>query len=133
MPDPVAVAPPGSALVRVRIAAGVAGLAGLPATPDGTVLTVTLGHAELADVADELGRRGYRVVGIAADHRPLGSIADVLVPAEVRESSPRWWAELTAGADRVFDPTFGPVARVLGPELDLHLRAAADRTPAGGR
>lgn len=122
MPEQVAVVPPGSALVRIRVVDALA--LDLPAAPSGTRLTVTLGHADLAEHTGHLAELGYVVVGVAADHRPLGHVADVLVPAAIREAAPVWWADLRGRADRVFDLAFGPVARVLAPEIDLHLRAA---------
>jgi hypothetical protein len=119
------VAPPvGTLLVRVP-ARDRSWPSTLPVVPGGRTLTVTLGHADLATVpADDLVASGYRIVGVAADHRPLGHVVDVLVPAALRREQPAWWDELFARADRVFDLAFGPVARVLAAELDLHLRAA---------
>jgi hypothetical protein len=115
---------PGTLLVRVP-ARDRGWVRTLPPVPAGGPLTVTLGHADLAPVpVDDLVAGGYRIVGIAADHRPLGDVVDVLVPASLRLAHPDWWAVMRARADRIFDLAFGPVARVLAAEVDLHLRAA---------
>lgn len=114
---------PGTVLVRVPVH-GRAWVATLPRVPAGSSpLTVTLGHADLAPPVDDLVAGGYRIVGVAADHRPLGDVVDVLVPPQLRQGHPAWFAALAARADRVFDLAFGPVARVLAPEVALHLRA----------
>jgi hypothetical protein len=111
----------------VRLAATDRGWARtLPRVPDGRTLTVTVGLAELAPVpADDLVASGYRIVGVAADHRPLGRLVDVCVPPDLREAHPGWWNDLAARADRIFDPRLGPVARVLAAELALHREAVA--------
>jgi hypothetical protein len=115
----------GSVLVRVA-AADRSWARRLPPVPAGCVLTVTVGHPDLLPVpVDDLVGGGYRIVGVAADHRPVGWTVDLLVPAEVRAAHPAWWQQLLAGAERVFDLRLGPVQRVLAAELDLHLRAAA--------
>lgn len=96
----------------------------LPVVPGGHRLTVTLGHADLTPGPDDDPvASGYRVVGIAADHRPLGFVVDVLVPVQLCLDHPGWWQRLSELADRVFDLAFGPVARVLAPEIDVHHRA----------
>lgn len=124
-PTPQAGPPAGSVLVRIPVV-GRGWPRALPAVPGGETLTVTLGHADLAPVpVDDLVASGYRIAGVAADHRPLGSVVDVLVPAALREAHPDWWRDLAGHADRVFDLRMGPVARVLAPELALHQRAAA--------
>ncbi|MEX0836418.1 MAG: hypothetical protein WD010_10025 [Nitriliruptor sp.] len=116
--------PEDTLLVRVP-AADRAWARRLPRVPDGYILTVTVGSADLAPVpADDLVAGGYRIVGVAADHRPLGRLVDVCVPPDLRSRNPGWWIELVELADRVFDPRLGPVARVLAAELDLHRRAA---------
>jgi hypothetical protein len=98
----------------------------LPRVPDGRTLTVTVGQADLAPVpADELVASGYRIVGVAAEHRPLGRLVDVCVPPDLRAAHPVWWTELVACADRIFDPRLGPVAKVLAAELALHRGAAS--------
>jgi hypothetical protein len=116
--------PAGTLLVGVR-ADGRGWARQLPQVPDGRTLTVTVGHPSLAPVpADDLVAGGYRIVGVAADHRPLGHLVDVCVPPELRTAHPDWWVRMVELADRVFDPRLGPVARVLAAELDLHRRAA---------
>lgn len=117
--------PPGTLLVRVP-ARDRAWVRTLPPVPDGRTLTVTLGHVDLAPVpVDDLVAAGYRIVGAAADHRPLGWLVDVLVPPDLRERNPKWWEALVTRADRVFDLQLGPVARVLAAEVDVHLRAGS--------
>jgi hypothetical protein len=114
----------GSVLVRVA-APDRSWARRLPPVPAGHTLTVTVGHPDLLPVpADDLLGSGYRIVGVAAEHRPVGWTIDVLVPAEVRAADPDWWRELLGVAERVFDLRLGPVQRVLAAELDLHLRAA---------
>lgn len=116
--------PDGTLLVRV--AATDRGWARtLPRVPDGRTLTVTVGQADLAPVpADDLVASGYRIVGVAAAHRPLGRLVDVCVPPDLREEHPSWWSALAARAERIFDPRMGPVARVLAAELAMHRGAA---------
>lgn len=117
--------PEGTLLVRVP-AADRTWARHLPPVPAGRTLTVTVGHADLAPVpADDLVASGYRIVGVATDHRPLGRLVDVCVPPDLRTGHPGWWVALVERADRVFDPRLGPVARVLAAELDLHRRAAS--------
>ena len=98
----------------------------LPAVPGDAVLTVTVGHPDLLPVAvDDLVSGGYRIAGVASEHRPVGRNVDVLVPADLRTRYPDWWQALAGNAERVFDLRLGPVLRVLAAELDLHLRALA--------
>lgn len=124
MHDEAQALPGGTLLVRVPVADR--GWARhLPPVPAGRTCTVTVGHADLAPVAaDDLVASGYRIVGVAADHRPLGPLVDVCVPPDLRRAHPAWWQALAGLADRIFDPRLGPVARVLAAELELH-RAAA--------
>lgn len=112
--------PEGTLLVRVSVTdRGWART--LPPVPDGRTLTVTVGQADLAPVpADDLVASGYRIVGVAAEDRPLGRLVDVCVPPDLRAAHPRWWASLAGRADRIFDPRMGPVARVLAAELAMH-------------
>lgn len=98
----------------------------LPAVPGDAVLTVTVGHPDLLPVAvDDLVSGGYRIAGVASEHRPVGRSVDVLVPAELRLARPDWWRQFAGGAERVFDLRLGPVLRVFAAEIDLHLRALA--------
>jgi hypothetical protein len=115
----------GSVLVRIA-APDRAWARRLPPVPADRTLTVTVGHAALLPVpVDDLVGGGYRIVGVAAEHRPVGRTVDVLVPADLRRDHPAWWTELVGMAERVFDLRHGPVQRVLAAELDLHLRANA--------
>jgi hypothetical protein len=111
--------------VIVRLTATDRGwVAALPPVPDGRQLTVSVGHPSLLPVpVDELIARGYRIVGVAAEHRPIGLNVDVLVPRELRAAHPDWWVQLLGQAERVFDLRLGPVRHVLAAELALHLRA----------
>jgi hypothetical protein len=98
----------------------------LPPVPADRTLTVTVGHPALLPVpVDDLIAGGYRIVGVAAAHRPVGRTVDVLVPADLHRDHPTWWRELQRSAERVFDLRHGPVQRVLAAELDLHLRESA--------
>jgi hypothetical protein len=97
----------------------------LPAVPDDHVLTVTLGHPRLLRMpVDDLVAAGYRIAGVASEHRPIGDCVDVLVPESLRLLHPAWWRDLVHRADRVFDLRLGPVQQVLAAELALHARAA---------
>lgn len=118
---------PADGTVLVRVAAPDRSWARrLPPVPDDRVLTVTVGHPQLLPVpVDDLVGGGYRIVGVAADHRPVGRTIDVLVPADLRRDHPEWWLLLLPLAERVFDLRLGPVQRVFAAELDLHLRASA--------
>jgi hypothetical protein len=96
----------------------------LPEVPDGGQVTVTLGHPELVPADPGPARiRGYHVVGAASEHRPLGSVADLLITAELREAAPAWWEAVLRRASRVFDLRLGPVQQVLSAELALHVDA----------
>lgn len=96
----------------------------LPPLPRGVVVTVTLGHPRLVpnSTQDPLGA-GYRVVGVATEHRPIGPVVDLFVSAGLRDAHPEWWTALLARAERVFDLRLGPVQRVLATELALHTRS----------
>jgi hypothetical protein len=115
----------GSVLVRI-VAPDRSWARRLPPVPADRVLTVTVGHPALLPVpVDDLVGGGYRIVGVAAEHRPVGRTIDVLVPADLRRDHPAWWGQLVVMTERVFDLRHGPVQRVLAAELDLHLRANA--------
>jgi hypothetical protein len=115
----------GSVLVRIT-APDRSWAARLPRVPGGRTLTVTVGHPALLPVpVDELVSGGYRIVGVAAEHRPIGRTVDVLVPGDLRRDHPHWWQQVAGAAERVFDLRHGPVQRVLAAELDLHLRETA--------
>lgn len=115
--------PPGAVLVRVR-AETPAWLDRVPPLPRGHVVTVSVSDPTLRDVDPEaLLRAGYRIVGVhpwraATDGH--GSV-DMLVTSVVIESCPTWWRALLGVADRAFDLRLGPVQRVLGQEIALHL------------
>lgn len=115
--------PPGAVLVRVR-ADSPAWIDQLPALPPGDEVTVSVSDAALRAVpSDTLARTGYRIVGVhpwraATDGH--GTV-DLLVTAAIADRHPRWWRDLLAVADRAFDLRLGPVQRVLGQEIALHL------------
>jgi hypothetical protein len=116
--------PEGSVLVRIP-APDRTWARQLPPVPGGRTLTVTVGHPALLPVpVDDLVGGGYRIVGIAVAHRPVGRTVDILVPGDLRRDHPSWWGELLPRAERVFDLRHGPVQRVLAAELELHLRPA---------
>jgi hypothetical protein len=81
---------------------------------------VTVGDTSLRTSAPELAARGYDLIDVVPGRRP-GRHADVLVPAELRTSDPRWFASLLLVAERVFDLRFGPVHVALHAELAAHL------------
>lgn len=114
----------GAVMVRLR-ASDRGWIRELPAVPGGRVLTVTVGRPDLLPVpADDLVTRGYRLVGVAAEHRPIGPTVDVLVPAVLRDD-PVWWPQLQPLAERVFDLRMGPVRQLLAAEIDVHVRHAS--------
>lgn len=115
--------PPGAVLVRVRADAPT-WIRRVPPVPSGQVVTVSVSDTSLRDVpSEELLRCGYRVVGVhpwraATDGH--GAV-DLLVTAPLIETHPAWWRQLLSVADRAFDLRLGPVQRVLGQEIALHL------------
>ncbi len=114
----------GAVIVRLR-APDRTWISELPVVPGSRTLTVTVGRADLLPVpVEELMSRGYRLVGVAAEHRPIGPTVDVLVPADLRESEPQWWQQLKPLSERVFDLRMGPVRTVLAAEIDVHVRHA---------
>lgn len=113
-------APDAGVLVRIA-ASGPRWPQLLPAVPDGYELTVTLGSSRLLPAGPL--PVGLRLVGVATDHRPIGDVVDVLVPASLRASEPVWTRRLCRQAERVFDLRFGPVAQLLAAELALHRSA----------
>jgi hypothetical protein len=124
-PAPPPVPTDGSVLVRLA-APDQSWARRLPAVPGGRTLTVTVGHPALLPVpVDDLVGGGYRIVGVAAVHRPVGRTIDVLVPGDLLGTHPQWWEQLVTLAERVFDLRHGPVQRVFAAELDLHLREPA--------
>lgn len=115
--------PADAVLLRLPVA-GTAWASTLPEVPDGAEVTVTVGHPDLVPGDPGPARqRGYHVVGTASEHRPLGSVVDLLVTAELRETAPGWWDALLRRAVRVFDLRLGPVQHVLSAELALHAQA----------
>lgn len=124
MPTPTSALPAGTLLVRVPVG-GPSWPRSLPVVPLGHHVTVTLGHTALLPGPDDgLSASGYRIAGVAADHRPLGAVVDLLVPAGLRTCDPVWWQELRGHAERVFDLAFGPVAHLLSAEVALHLETS---------
>ncbi len=115
--------PPGAVLVRVS-ADTPDWIDRLPAVPGRGVVTVSVSDPSLREVPSAaLARSGYRVVGVHP-WRPAtdghGSV-DLLVTSLLIETQPAWWRELLMIADRAFDLRLGPVQRVLGQEIVLHL------------
>jgi hypothetical protein len=97
----------------------------LPVTPEGTTVTVTVGHPDLVPVSlATTCAQGYRIVGVASATRPIGPTIDILVPEPLRLANPDWFDELVHRAVRVFDLRLGPVQAVLAAQLTLHLRPA---------
>lgn len=92
----------------------------LPPLPDGERLGVTVGDAGLLDAASALAERGYDLLAAVGGRWP-GRHADLLVPPQLREQHPRWFAALLLVAERVFDLRHGPVHVALRAELAAHL------------
>lgn len=115
------VPPPGAVLVRTR-ATGPGWVTGLPVVPTGHLVTASVGDPRLREVpAADLLATGYRVVGVHAATEADRWSVDLLVRADLVAAHPRWWQHLVAVADRAFDLRHGPVQRVLGREIALHL------------
>lgn len=115
--------PPGAVLVRVR-ADSPSWISRVPPLPRGEVVTVSVSEPSLREVpSQDLRRCGYRIVGVHP-WRPAtdghGTV-DLLVTAALIDTWPSWWRQLLSVADRAFDLRLGPVQRVLGQELALHL------------
>lgn len=112
--------PPGSVLVRTR-AVGPDWATRLPAVPRGNLVTASVGSPRLRAVpAADLLASGYRVVGVHGTTSDDDTV-DLLVRASLVDAHPGWWRQLRAVADRAFDLRHGPVQRVLGHEIALHL------------
>ena len=95
----------------------------LPVTPEGTTVTVTVGHPDLVPVSlATTCAHGYRIVGVASATRPIGPTIDILVPEALWLANPDWFDDLVHRAVRVFDLRLGPVQAVLAAQLTLHLR-----------
>lgn len=119
--------PPGSVLVRVP-ATVPSWVRALPPVPGGSTVTVTISHERLRGVpADDLVSHGYRIVGVhGARSGGAPAVVDVFVPRELQRAHPAWFRSLLGRASRAFDCELGPVRRLLGPELALHLDAVPD-------
>lgn len=107
----------------------------LPPVPGSRVLTISVGHPRLLPL-DSAGLEtlGYRVVGVAVAHRPIGATIDILVPRSLVVAEPGWVGVLRSRAERVFDLRMGPVQQVLAAELAVHRRAVdpVPRQPVNG-
>ncbi len=112
----------GPVLVRVP-AADAEWVHALPPVPDGGRLGVTVGDATLTAAAGPLADRGFDLLAAVPGRWP-GRHVDLLVPATLRASHPRWFAALLLVAERVFDLRHGPVHLALRAELAAHLPAA---------
>ena len=116
----------GDVLVRLP-AHDAAWPATLPVAPTGHLLTLTLGHPSLLPGLDGASLpAGYRLVGVASEHRPIGRSVGIYVPATVRSHHPHWWRSLLHQAEQVFDLQLGPVQRALAAELALHAAVPRD-------
>lgn len=113
--------PPGAVLVRTR-AVDRDWVGRLPAVPQGHLVTASVSHPHLREVAPAaLLASGYRVVGIHGSGSADDPTVDLLVRAALVQDHPQWWRRLSAVAERAFDLRHGPVQRVLGREISLHL------------
>jgi hypothetical protein len=119
----------GSVLVRVH-ADGEGWARALPPLPGRVRLRLTVGEPALTDAREELAGRGYDLVAVVPGRRP-GPHADVLVPGELRQAQPGWFASLLLPAERTYDLRFGPVHVALRDELAVHLSADPDPAPTG--
>jgi hypothetical protein len=109
----------GSVLVRLP-ADGKGWARALPPLPGRVRLGITVGDASLASARAELAERGYDLLAVVPGRSP-GPHADILVPGELRQAQPNWFASLLLPAERIFDLRFGPVHVALRDELDVHL------------
>jgi hypothetical protein len=119
----------GSVVVRLR-ADEAAWVRALPPMPGRARLGITVGEQRLLAARDTLAERGYDLLAVVTGRRP-GAHADVLVPGDLREAQPRWFAALMLPAERVYDLRFGPVHVALRDELAVHLRDRPDIAPKG--
>jgi hypothetical protein len=111
--------PPGALLVRVATT-GPSWVGRLPPVPGGLEITVSVSAPDQREIpSDRLAASGYRIVGC---HPNRTGTVDLLVPASVIAAHPDWWRQVLAVADRAFDLRLGPVQRILGAEISLHLR-----------
>jgi len=102
----------------------------LPPMPGRARLGITVGEERLLSARDALAERGYDLLAVVEGRRP-GAHADVLVPGDLREAQPRWFAALMLPAERVFDLRFGPVHVALRDELAVHLMERPDTARMG--
>lgn len=116
--------PTGAVLVRV-FAHGLSWVRSLPVVPNGATVTATVSSSRLQRVpADDLVSHGYRLAGVSSSRpRGAGEVVDLLVLPELRSGHVDWFRELLGRADRAFDCDLGPVQRLLGAELALHVAA----------
>ena len=111
--------PPGALLVRVATT-GPSWIDRLPPVPGQHEITVSLSDPTQREIPSaRLAASGYRIVGCHPNHTDT---VDLLVPAAVIADHREWWREVLAVADRAFDLRLGPVQRILGAEISLHLR-----------
>lgn len=93
----------------------------LPPVPAGCTVSVSFDSWQLQQhAAAALDELGYVTAGVAPTGTPDQPGAFFLVPWSSVSERGMWWRTLTAVADRVYDPAFGPVRAMLRDILELH-------------
>lgn len=114
-------------LLRLPVVAGL-WAEDLPPVPTGMDVTASFSDADAAgEHADALALLGYRIVAAQVGVDPAADTApsvDLLMPRDFLDRWPMWRDALMASGGRVYDLSFGPVARLLGDVLAPHLARA---------
>lgn len=93
----------------------------LPPLPDGARVTVVFSDEDAeGEHADAVALLGYRVAGSLRARAQAIPTADLLIPRRAVDRWPVWRDGLLAAGGRVYDLSFGPVARALAEEIAAH-------------
>jgi hypothetical protein len=127
VPDQTAV------LVRVRVDEADASWPPLPPVPTGAFVSYSASSPQVAARLSALEEHGYVFAGVHAPALRAAEtdLLDLLVPTDLIEDEPEWWALLVAQAWRALPLLHGPVARVFADLVALH--RTAHRRAATGR
>ncbi len=102
---------------------------GLPPVPNALIVTAAFSDPEVeAEHAEPLELLGYVGVGCLSDvpdaEGPDRTV-DLLLTRTACNQFPRWRDQLLASGGRVWDLSLGPVKRVLGEAVAMHLNHLA--------
>lgn len=92
----------------------------LPPVPPCGCVTAAVGTPDLVWLGVQLATLGYRFVGVRCLHD--GHVVELVVPAGLAVTHPRWWRQVTARARGVSSARFGPVRSLYANLLALHQR-----------